>query len=124
MRQVANTYDETIEIINELKKTGHDVALLKLADGTFQIDYIECKGYTTYDDKVFPDEVWITEAGEMLHIQDLSEDHAKNVIRMMLRQDRQISEMMAGYAEKIGDALSAVMEKLEDEPGLSGKYLH
>jgi hypothetical protein len=75
--------------------------------GTYKVLWIEHKHYMAHDGQTFPDEIWVTEKGEMMCIQDLDPDHAKNVLRMMLRQEREqramIQAALASLAAEVGD---------------------
>jgi hypothetical protein len=54
----------------------------------FEVQWIELRDYLAHDGKSYPDEVWMTEKGEMKLIQDLEPEHARNIIRMVLRNER------------------------------------
>ena len=69
----------------------------------YGLQWIESKTYVAHDGKEFPDEAWLTEAGDLVLIQDLSEAHAKNIIRMMIRKDRAAYEMITGLMSGNGD---------------------
>jgi hypothetical protein len=44
--------------------------------------------YTSLDGKVWPEETWITEDGRKILVRDLEPEHARNIIRMILRNER------------------------------------
>lgn len=81
-------------------------------DGSFTLQWMEHKHYTAQDGKTFPDEVWTTKEGEMLLIQDLSPEHARNIIRLLLRNEREKQAMMEEILDKV---MSEVQEDLDTE---------
>jgi hypothetical protein len=101
------------------------------AAGNFKVCWIEHKNYTAHDGQSFPDEIWTTEVGEMKCIQDLEPEHAKNVLRMMLRQEREQRQMIQAAlrqmaAQVAADADDETVDQLEEAVALaqSGKVLH
>jgi len=58
------------------------------------------KFYNAWDDgKSYPDEVWFTEEGDMIQIQDLTGEHMRNIIRRKIREERQMREAIASMME-------------------------
>lgn len=45
--------------------------------------------YTSLDGKVWPEETWITEDGREILVKNLEPEHAKNIIRMVIRNQRE-----------------------------------
>ena len=87
---------EAQEFVNSLlqgEKYIVDVQELK-DDAGFLIQWQEHKTYISHDGKEFRDEIWLTEAGELFQIQDLSEAHCRNILRMFLRNDRETRARM------------------------------
>lgn len=87
---------EAEEFFNQLraeKKWEIDAHILP-DDKGYALQWIESKSYVAHDGKEYPDETWLTEAGELMLIQDLSEAHAKNILRMMIRKDRAAFELV------------------------------
>jgi hypothetical protein len=88
-KKICSTAEEAKEMLTNLTKEGKFVTVIPAPDGvSYQVQWMDDKTYIAQDGKVYPDEVWITKDGEMLFIQDLSEEHAKNIIRMIMRQER------------------------------------
>lgn len=83
-------------------------------DGKFTVEWIEHKQYTSIDGKEYPDEVWVTKEGVPMLVQDMSEAHVRNTLRMLLRNQRMVSEGLANMAKLFG-ALAAA-ETDNDEP--------
>ena len=80
--------------------------------GGYNVEWFEHKKYTAQDGKEYPDEVWMTEQGEMILIQDLSEAHVRNVCRMMLRNERLQRQ---AYSALLDGLQSAIMGDEADE---------
>jgi hypothetical protein len=96
---------EAEKFFNELraeKKWEIDAYILP-EDKGYSIQWIESKTYIAHDGKEYPDETWLTEAGDLVLIQDLTADHAKNIIRMMLRKDREARAMISTLLSMDGD---------------------
>ena len=86
--------EEFYQKLRNENKYEFDAYLLPNGAG-YGLQWIESKTYVSHDGKEYPDEAWLTEAGELILVQDLSEAHAKNIIRMMIRKDRAAYEMIA-----------------------------
>lgn len=67
--------------------------------------------YTAFDGTVWPEETWITEDGRRILVKDLSADHARNIVRMIIRNDRIMNEQHA----QLLAALEAVFAQHERE---------
>ena len=74
-------------------------------EGGYNVEWQEHKKYVALDDKEYPDEIWITEKGEMILIQDLSEAHVRNVVRMLLRNERLQKESYYGLPNNLRAAI-------------------
>jgi hypothetical protein len=81
-------------------------------DGTFTLQWMEHKSYTTTEGNTFPDEIWTNKEGEMIHIQDLSPEHARNIIRLIIRNGRERRAMME---EVLGQVLGNLQEDSTEE---------
>lgn len=83
--------------------------------GKYIVCWIEHKNYTSHTGDVHPDEVWTTIEGEMTCVQDLDPEHAKNVLRMLLRQEREqrmiIQEALRQMAASVDDDQVDVLEE-------------
>jgi hypothetical protein len=117
-----HTEEEALAFAQTLHDDDNTVDLVKTTDGLYRVRWIKNKKYTTYDNKEFTDEVWMTEKEELICIQDLTEAHAKNIIRMMLRNQRQTQQVAAAMLESLS-TLADVFAPSE-EPESSGKVLH
>ena len=71
------------------------VDVQEMKDNTgFLVQWQEHKSYISHDGKEYRDEIWLTEDGELFQIQDLSEAHCRNILRMFLRNDRETRARM------------------------------
>jgi hypothetical protein len=98
--------DHAIEFIHSLQQ-DNTIDVVKLTDETFDVMWVENKKYTTHDGKEFIDEVWTKEDGTMIVCQDLELEHAKNIIRMILRKQRENMIIEAALHESIKSALDS-----------------
>lgn len=133
MKQIVKTFEELEELLHQLAVDGNIADVVKLEDLTFEVQWVKSKMYVALDGKEYPDEVWITEDNRMLLIQELSEDHAKNIIRMIIRQDKEVAEQVKELTAKMTEAfanggLDALLDlptntDEKDKPA-AGSYLH
>lgn len=94
-KQEVDTIEEAQIIVDSLiaeKKWA--VTVVQTAEGKYIIQSMEHKKYTDHDGIERLDEVWTTAKGDMMMVQDLTAEHAKNIIRMFLRKEREYKEMM------------------------------
>jgi len=68
--------------------------------------------YTDRDGKVWPEEIWETEDGRKILVKDLEMEHARNIIRMILRTDRQYAQLQEAMRTAI-ETLYAQAEREE-----------
>jgi len=95
MKKEVQTFEEAEAFVTPLmaeKKWA--ISVIQKTDGSFMIQWMEHRKYTAYDGKEFFDEVWTTEKGEMKLVQDLEPEHARNILRMILRKEREATEVM------------------------------
>lgn len=118
MKVEVNTIEEASAIVDPLmaeKKWA--IAVVQKEDGKFIIQWMEHKMYTALDGKEYRDEVWTTKEGDMKLIQDLEPEHAKNIIRMMLRQEREAKQHLDSLYDRVAETLGGMMgEDQEDDP--------
>ena len=80
------TIADAIEFTNTLSLNS-TAAVVNNNDKIF-VTWIENKDYITCTGETCTDEVWIKGDGSMILCQDLEPEHAKNIIRMMIRNAR------------------------------------
>lgn len=125
MKQEFATYEEMQAFVDTLLTEEKWVIDIRqqVKDGPFSLEWMEHKKYTTFDGVEYFDELWRTEDGTLHLIQDLSPEHARNCLRMIMRKEREYQESMdlirknladaiegGGFADIFGDTLE------EDEP--------
>ena len=102
-------------LINE-KKWVVDAYQTK-ENGPFIVRWFEHKEYTAQDGKKFHDEIWRTKNGEIHLIQDLEPEHVRNILRMILRQEREQTELIKRLSEKLKtESDSDPLFENDDEP--------
>jgi hypothetical protein len=99
--------DEAMAFVKTLQE-NNCVDVLKTNDGTFQINWVENKMYTSFDGKEYVDEVWTKEDGTMIACQDLELEHAKNIIRMIMRSDREQRRIQQEMIERLQGAIQSL----------------
>jgi hypothetical protein len=99
--------DEAMAFVKTLQE-NNCVDVLKTNDGTFQINWVENKMYTSVDGKEYVDEVWTKEDGTMIACQDLELEHAKNIIRMIMRSDREQRRIQQEMIERLQGAIQSL----------------
>jgi hypothetical protein len=117
MKQEFKTYEELEAFVNpKLAEEKYVMDIRQLPNGAgYSVQWQEHKTYTAFDGKVFPDEVWITEDDRMLLIQDIEPEHCRNILRMMLRQEREARAALDGLTERLLESLELVREELQEE---------
>jgi len=115
MRQEFKTYEELEAFVNPmLAEEKYVMDIRRLPDGGYSVQWQEHKTYTAFDGKVFPDEVWLTEDDRMLLIQDIEPEHCRNILRMMLRQEREARAALDGLTERLLESLELMREELQE----------
>lgn len=89
--------------IKELADQDNAVDVAKTDDGKIRVLWIKNKTYVTHDNEVFTDEVWTTIDGTMVVVQDLEPEHARNIVRMMIRQERARQDLLVKIADVFTD---------------------
>jgi hypothetical protein len=107
MKKEVDTLDEASAFINPMMAENKwAITVAQKPDGKFLIQWMEHKMYTAFDGKEYRDEVWTTEQGEMKLIQDLEPEHARNIIRMMLRQEREAKLAMDALYQRVAERIA------------------
>ena len=127
MKKEFDTIEEAEEFLNPLlaeNKWGITVVYTK--DQKYLVQWIEKKFYTAQDGKDYRDEVWTTIEGEMKLVQDLEPEHARNVVRMILRNERARKAAMDALLERLADQIDEGLTDIipSDENTSEGKTLH
>lgn len=97
------TEDEAAAFANTLIEDDNTVDVIDLNTGIYLVRWVKNKKFTTYDNKEFTDEVWSTQDGTMICVQDLAPEHARNIVRMILRNSRAMALELADIIEEALD---------------------
>ena len=123
MKKKFTDLESAREFAKTLRPNEENYVEFSKTDDGVEVRWVEIKTYIALDGMEFPDERWTTKEGEMLLIQDLTPDHAKNVIRMMLRQERNSREYLEYLAEILNNCAESIEDTKEVDPG-SDHILH
>ena len=114
----------------EEKKYVIDIRTLPEGQG-YSVQWQEHKMYTAQDGKEYHDEVWVTQDGKLIQVQDLEEAHCRNILRMLLRQEREairrmneLAEQILGQLGELGDEDEALSDDAARVAVPTGKFLH
>jgi hypothetical protein len=107
MKKEIKTFDELESFINPLlAEDKYVVEIRELPEKSgYTVEWQEHKTYVSYDGKVYPDEVWTTEDGRDLLVQDIEESHCRNILRMILRKERELQNRVDDIAFELLTAL-------------------
>ena len=64
--------------------------------------------YTDHEGKVWPEETWETFDGRKILVKDLEPEHAKNIIRMILRSNKQDMDGVHAMAEALETLIAQI----------------
>lgn len=117
------TIEEASAIIDPLMAEDKwAITVAHTKDDTFLVQWTEHKIYTSLDGKEYRDEVWVTKEGDMKLVQDLEPEHARNIIRMMLRNERENKKIIDNIYKQIDKLISDYTpdDSFEGNPGNRG----
>lgn len=100
-KQTFNTVEELKDFIKGLDGNIKYVFDVVEKDQAFELRWEQQKYYTAADGQSYPDEVWETKEGQLYQIQDMSEEHVKNCLRMIIRNHREKVEMLKTLLQHI-----------------------
>lgn len=106
--------DGVQDFIEDLHQSGNIVDLYKTDSGVYRVSWVENKTYVSHTGDIHNDEVWITEDGRMIHIQDLEPEHARNIIRMMIRNSKEAINAQYNTMGAIAEAIDQIMQDGDD----------
>lgn len=95
--KIVDTAEDLENFVAELEEENKWAIDVVRDNAQYVVRWIPMKSYTTYTGEVANDELWVTENGEMKLIQDLTESHAKNILRMLIKQDRETREVIGKF---------------------------
>ena len=110
--KIVNGESEAVTFAKELAAADNTVEVYKLNDGVdaYKVVWIKNKKFISRDGCESTDEVWTTANGELIVVQDLDPEHAKNIIRMILRNARQNATILSSMEEFLKVALDKTDE--------------
>lgn len=126
MKKEFDNIEEAQALVDSLHaEAKYIIEAQQLASGGFAIKWQEHKSYTAFDGKVWPDEVWRTEDGRLLQIQDIEPEHCRNILRMMLRQEREAEARLSELTAQMRNAMEAVRANTQDgyEDSVDGSFI-
>jgi hypothetical protein len=95
MKKEVSTLAELDAFLSTLNDKRYVIDIEQLSDnGAYIVQWQEHKTYISHTGEEFPEEIWTTEAGDMLQVQDIPVEHCRNILRMILRNERETRHMM------------------------------
>jgi hypothetical protein len=102
-------YDELRKFVEPLiaeQKWAIDVRQ-NTTTGIYMALWIEHKSVEREGGTKEPDEIWTTRTGDMICVQDMSETHVRDVLRMLLRNEREQRAMIDNLAQQMAAQVEA-----------------
>jgi hypothetical protein len=92
-------YDSAVIKLNELiNENKWAITVVNPDTDKYVIQYTEHKKFTTKDGADHFDEVWTNVNGDMTFVQDMSEEDARDALRVLLKEERFLrEEMLSSY---------------------------
>jgi hypothetical protein len=92
MKTFYNTQEEATQRMLELHSENKWVITgMHEPDGRFSVEWFEHRTYVKHDGTEVLDELWLTKTGEYKLIQDLEPEHCRNILRDIIRTDREMA---------------------------------
>lgn len=116
MKKTVLTYEEMQALVEPLVESKlYVIDVQELEDNAgYTVQWLEHKTYVAYDGETYPDEVWLTEDNRLLLVQDIDPDHCRNILRMILRNDR---ESLTSEMSDLSEHLSMLKSALQIDDG-------
>jgi primase-polymerase (primpol)-like protein len=116
MKKEFSSVEEAKMFIDELaEKKEFVINSMPNKDGKIEVEWQEHKKYTARDGQTFYDEVWITKDNQMLQIQDIDAEHCRNIIRMMLRQERAARAAVDILAAQLAESFAGTFDEPDED---------
>jgi hypothetical protein len=124
MKQFVESFEDMEKLVNTLKETDKYVIDIEQPPDEFGyiVRWVETAQYTAMDGKSYAEEVWVTRDGDMFNIKDLSEDHCRNIIRMLIRQQRDAYAEVDKIIEETVKSLGVAIDDIDHIP--EARVLH
>lgn len=94
---------EALKFAENLAAEDNTIGIDQTSDMAISIRWIKNKKYTAPDLKEYTDEVWAKEDGTLIACQDLEPDHARNIIRLFLRNSRRAEQRLNSTLTEINN---------------------
>lgn len=107
------TFTDPLEALDHLKTLGegdNTIEVTKTQDGLYCVSWLENVTYVSFTGETHIDEVWTKEDGTMIAVQNLELAHAHNIIRMILRNERERNKATALIIDQLENLFNAVDE--------------
>lgn len=125
-RKELKTLEEVDKFVEPLATGEFVIDIRALPDGVgYAVEWQPHKTYTSFaDGKEYPDEIWRTEDGRVLLIQDIEAGHCRNILRMLLRNERLAEARLNNLFESLMESLEISKDDLDDLEPPSPSMLH
>lgn len=94
IKEVDSIEEAEAFILPMMSENKWAITVLQGENGKFLIKWIEHKFYTDQSGVQQYDELWISKDGNLTLVQDLNLEHAHNIIRMFLKEERLAKETL------------------------------
>jgi len=101
---------EALDHLNTLGEGDNTIEVTKTQDGLYCVSWLENVNYVSFTGETHIDEVWTKEDGTMIAVQNLELAHAHNIIRMILRNERERNKATALIIDQLENLFNAVDE--------------
>ena len=103
-----------VAFVNDLHSKGYTIDIYDHPNGSVKVNWIMPKKFVNCVDNIeYNDEVWVKEDGTMINCQDLDLEHARNIIRMVLRNSREQLKLQEEIIANLRDAIESIEENEE-----------
>lgn len=96
-------HDELQDFVENLHQQDRWAISVESAGEDYLVKWTEHKKYVSYTGDTHPDEVWRTKEGNIMCVQDMDPEHARNALRMMLRAQRLLQEALLSRLTGLDD---------------------
>lgn len=114
-KKTIDTYEDLINFLRPLQEAQKYLIDVHETNGKFDVQWAEHKKYTAQDGVEYHDEVWLTKENELKFIQDLEPEHCKNILRMIIRNERKLQESIQELSSKMGPMLTSMLADDDDD---------
>ena len=125
MKKIIADRSDAAGFVNDLtSENKYHLGARVLPSGEYEIQWTEKKDYVDFNGQTMPDEFWITEAGEVFNIQDLSGEHARNILRLVLRNEREMKAAVTAALQQVATQMDTEIDEDLDSQMVAPNVLH